>query len=165
MRKFTFAALAACILLTGCGNNRASSASGSDSDTSVSQPDVSKTPAEKAEELLAAVDFPEMAEVTADKLLAYYGIDEADVTEYKAYVAGAGVYPDEFGIFVLSDKAAADKVHESLTNRLEKQQSTYADYSPDEMYKFDDAVLVSSDNVVYYCVCADNAAAEDILLG
>ena len=67
MKKFTFAALAACILLTGCGNNGGESASTNDTSTVAT---AEKTPAEKTAAVLEAVEFPEMAEVTSDKLLA-----------------------------------------------------------------------------------------------
>ncbi len=160
MKKFTFAALAACILLTGCGNNGGeSSATG---DVSTVAP-AEKTPAEKTAEVLEAVELPEMAEVTADKLLAYYGIDEADVSDFSAYVAGAGVYPDEFGVFVAADTAAAEKIFEKLEKRIEKQKSTYADYAPDEMYKFEGAYLAMNGTHVSFAVCDDNDTAEEIL--
>ncbi len=160
MKKFTFAALAACLLLTGCGNNGGESAS--TGNTSNVAP-AAKTPAEKTAELMEAVELPEMAEVTSDKLLAYYGIEEADVTEFSAYVAGAGVYPDEFGVFVAADDEAAQKIFENLEKRIEKQKSTYADYSPDEMYKFDGAYLAVNGVNVSFAVCSDNDAAEEIL--
>lgn len=160
MKKFTFAALAACLLLTGCGNNGGESASTGDTST-VST--VAKTPAEKTAEVLDTVELPEMAEVTTDKLLAYYGIEEADVTDFSAYVAGAGVYPDEFGVFVAVDEAAAQKIFEKLEKRIEKQEKTYKDYSPDEMYKFEGAYLAVNGVNVSFAVCSDNDAAEEIL--
>lgn len=163
MRKFTFAALAACILLTGCGNNggESSSTGGDTSTVSVAE----KTPAEMTAELLETVELPEMSEVTADKLLAYYGIDEADVTEFSAYVAGAGVYPDEFGVFVAPDEEAAKRIYDALDERIDKQNATYADYSPNEMYKFDNYCLQRFGSTVSYAVCADNEAANEIFNG
>lgn len=160
MKKFTFAALAACVLLTGCGNNGGESASTGDTSTvSVAE----KTPAERTAELLDAVELPEMSEVTADKLLAYYGIEEADVTEFSAYVAGAGVYPDEFGVFEAVDTDAAERILEKLEKRIEKQEKTYKDYSPDEMYKFEGAYLAMNGTHVSFAICADNDTAEEIL--
>lgn len=165
MKKFTFAALAACILLTGCGNNGGSSASADNTGSASVNDSVAaeKTPAEKTAEVLEAVEFPEMAEVTADKLLAYYGIEEADIAEFSAYVAGAGVYPDELGVFVAVDKEAAKRVFDTIGERIEKQKETYKDYSPDEMYKFDDLCLIRTNEVVCYAVCADNETAYGIL--
>ena len=160
MKKFTFAALAACILLTGCGNNGGESASTNDTSTVAT---AEKTPAEKTAAVLEAVEFPEMAEVTSDKLLAYYGIEETDIAEFSAYVAGAGVYPDELGVFVAVDKDAAKRVFDTIGERIEKQKKTYKDYSPGEMYKFDDCCLICTNEVVCYAVCADNETAYGIL--
>lgn len=164
MKKFMLAALAACVLLTGCGNNSGSSEaqSGSSSAQSESQTTV-KAPAERTAELLEAVDFPEMAEVTSDKLMSYYGIDEADVVEFSAYVAGAGVYPDEFGVFTAVDADAAERIHDSLNARIDKQRAVYEDYSPDEAYKYSGAFVTIKDSSVAYCVCADNVSGKDIL--
>ncbi len=160
MKKFTFAALAACILLTGCGNNGGESASTDNASTVVA---AAKTPAEKTAELLEAVEFPEMAEVTTDKLLAYYGIEEADITEFSAYVAGAGVYPDELGVFVAVDKEAAERIFDALRERIDKQYDTYEFYSPDEMYKFEGAYLQKNGVNVSFAVCADNDTANEVL--
>lgn len=164
MKKLMFAALAACVLLTGCGNNSGSSEaqSGSSSAQSESQKTV-KTPAERTAELLEAVDFPEMAEVTSDKLLSYYGIDEADVKEFSAYVAGAGVYPDEFGVFTAVDADAAERIHDLLFARLDKQEAIYKDYSPDEAYKYSGSFVTVTGNSVAYCVCDDNTLGKNIL--
>ena len=60
-----------------------------------------------------------------------------------------------------SDTAAAIKT--SLDERVKKQRDSYADYKPDEMYKFDDCFVEADGNTVYYAVCADNSSAKDIL--
>lgn len=165
MKKFTFAALAACLLLAGCGNNGSESASTGDTSGTSTVAPAAKTPAEKTAAVLEAVELPEMAEVTAEKLLSYYGINEADVTEFSAYVAGAGVYPDEFGVFTASDAEAAERINEAIAKRIDKQYNTYKDYSPDEMYKFDDYILEVEGTTVIYAVCADNEAAAEALNG
>lgn len=166
MKKLMFAALAACVLLAGCTNNGGSSADSAQSGSSSAQSEAqktAKTPAERTAALLEAVDFPEMAEVTSDKLLSYYGIDEADVAEYSAYVAGAGVYPDEFGVFTAVDADAAERIHDLLFARLDKQEAIYKDYSPDETYKYSGSFVTVTGNSVAYCVCADNTSGMDIL--
>lgn len=162
-----FAALAACVLLTGCTNNGGSSADSAPSGSSSAQLDSRyhiTDPAERTAALLEAVDFPEMAEVTSDKLLAYYGIDEADVVNFSAYVAGAGVYPDEFGVFNAVDADAAERIQDLLYFHRDKQQAIYKDYSPDEADKYTDCFITVQRCSVVYCVCADNTVGRDILL-
>jgi hypothetical protein len=156
----------ACIMAAGCSNSSTAS-SGSSSESSSSENTASettnKTAAEKTAQLLEEVEFPSMVEVTSDKLSTYYKIEEDSVTEFSAYVCGSGAMPDEFGIFVAVDEDAAAEIKSALDTRIEKQTETYTDYTPDEMYKFDDCFVSVSGNTVVYAVCADNSAAKDIL--
>ena len=151
------AALLAVCMLTACGD----SSSGSSGSSTSSEAAVS--PAQRCENLLSAVDFPEMVEVTSDRLTVYYGFEEGDVTEFSAYICGSGAMPDEFGVFVTSGTDAAARVKSALETRIEKQRSTYADDTPEEMYKLEDSFVSVNGTTVCYAVCADNSAAEDIL--
>ncbi len=163
LKMFT-TALTAALLLTGCSGNDTSSAGESGNSAAGStESAIAATAAERTAELLTAVEFPGMAEVTEDRLNVYYGIDPASITEFSAYVAGAGAYPDEFGIFVAVDENAAADIEVSLNERIEKQKKTYADYSPDEMYKFDESFVIVDGCTVYFAVCADGDTAADIL--
>ncbi len=166
MKLFT-TALTAALLLTGCSGNDTSVASDSGASSNIAdgstESAIAATAAERTAELLTAVEFPGMAEVTEDRLSVYYGIDPASVTEFSAYVAGAGAYPDEFGIFVAVDETAAASIETALNERIEKQKNTYADYSPDEMYKFDESFVIADGSTVYFAVCADGTTAADIL--
>jgi len=161
--KMTIAALTmASLLLTGCGKDEAAETGEGTSEAAVQQTSA-KSPAEKTAELLDAVEFPEMVEVTSDKLLAYYLIDEADIADMSAYRVGSGAYPDQFGIFVAVDADAAGRVKSAIESYVESERSDFADYTPAEMYKFDDCFIKLNDNTVIYAVCADNAKAESIL--
>lgn len=167
MKLFT-TALTAALLLTGCsGNDTSVSSDGGAASSNIAdgsaESAIAATAAERTAELLTAVEFPGMAEVTEDRLAVYYNIDPAAVTEFSAYVAGAGAYPDEFGIFVAVDETTAASIENALNERIEKQKNTYADYSPDEMYKFDESFVKVDGSTVYFAVCADGATAADIL--
>lgn len=122
-------------------------------------PDISK----KTSALLEAIDFPEMTEVTADGLNLFFGIDEADVSEFSAYLCGSGAVPDEFGIFIVKDADAANRVAAALNERAERQRKMFKDYLPNEMYKFDDCFVEINGTVVTYAVCADNSKARELL--
>ncbi|MBE6902877.1 MAG: DUF4358 domain-containing protein [Ruminococcaceae bacterium] len=118
--KMTIAALTmASLLLTGCGKDEAAETGEGTSEAAVQQTSA-KSPAEKTAELLDAVEFPEMVEVTSDKLLAYYLIDEADIADMSAYRVGSGAYPDQFGIFVAVDADAAGRVKSAIESYVER---------------------------------------------
>lgn len=164
MKKFTMilAAACACLSFAGCGGNtssQANSAPDSSAEISVS----AKSAAERTAEVMETVELPEMVEVSSDRLMMYYKLDESTITEFSAYICGSGAMPDEFGVFTFTDADAATAGKEALEARIEKQRSTYADYTPDEMYKFDDCFVEADGNTVYYAVCADNSSAKDIL--
>lgn len=161
-KKLTIAALLAALLLTGCSNGGDSSGSSGSSDSSDSAEAL--TAAEKAEKLLAEVEFGgEMIEVEEDNMEFQLGFTADELTDYAAYVCGSGAVPDEFGVFTANSEDAAKEIKAALETRIEKQKSTYADYTPDEVYKFDDCFVKQNGNVVYYAVTADNSKAEEIL--
>lgn len=163
-KNITIAALAAALLLTGC-SNRNSSASGQSSASESSAADTEiKTAAEKADAVLAEITFSgEMVAVDSDTLEFRYGFTADGISDYAAYLCGSGAYPDEFGIFTADSSDKADEIKTALEKRIDNQKATYQDYTPDEMYKFDDCFVKQDGNTVYYAVTADNTKAADIL--
>ncbi|MCM1166672.1 MAG: DUF4358 domain-containing protein [Lachnospiraceae bacterium] len=120
--------------------------------------------AQKTSALMAAAELPTMTEAARGVLNVFYGIDEADVADFSAYLCGSGAFPDEFGIFAAVDGEAAKRIANALNERIEHQRKVFKDYTPDEMYKFDDCFVEINGSVVSYAVCADNSAARDILV-
>ena len=164
-KNIAIAALAAALLLTGCGNGNSSTA-GSDSSASdvSSESNTLTTAAEKADALLAGVTFSgEMVSIDGESMEFRLGFTSEGLTDFAAYVCGSGAYPDEFGVFTAESSEKAAEIKTALDKRIETQKATYSDYTPDEMYKFDDCFVKQDGNTVYYAVTADNAKAEEIL--
>ncbi len=158
------AVLAAAAILTGCSKtensgNSANSGGSSSSATSA----VSQSPSEKTTKLLTEVEFPEMVEVSADKLEVYFGISADKVDDFSVYICGSGAMPDEFGIFLAKDASAAAEIEQLLKDRIDYQTETYRDYTPQEAYKLEDSFVSVSGNTVIYAICADNTKAGEIL--
>ena len=123
-----------------------------------------RTAKEKAEKLLADVEFAgEMVEVTDENMELRLGFTADGLTDYVAYTCGSGAFPDEFGVFVAESQTKANEVKTALESRIETQKSTYQDYTPEEMYKFDDCFVKLNGTTVYYAITADNTKAEEIL--
>lgn len=163
-KNITIAALAAALLLTGCSNgNSSSSGQSSASESSAADTEI-KTAAEKADAVLAEITFSgEMVAVDSDTLEFRYGFTADGISDYAAYLCGSGAYPDEFGIFTADSSDKADEIKTALEKRIDNQKATYQDYTPDEMYKFDDCFVKQDGNTVYYAVTADNTKTADIL--
>ena len=111
-----------------------------------------------------AIEFPEMAELTADDLI-YYGYDlsAADVEDMTFVLAGSGITADEVCIIKLVDAAKADAVVTMMKARRDEVKNTAASYTPDEVEKLDTAVIGSKGAYVYYACTNDNAKAKEIL--
>lgn len=154
-----FAAVMICAALTGCGNSSESSTPAQSTEGLAAEGGLdSKTAA-----LMDSVEHPEMVSVKTDTVKDRFGIEEADVSELSAYICGSGAMPDEFGIFRAADADAAKRIVEALDKRIERQRKTFQDYTPAEMYKFDDCFVETSGNVVIYAICADNSKAKELL--
>lgn len=167
-KKSLIAILTAAMLLTGCsGGNSASSdapSGGSQSGASQTAEAAAKTAAEKASAMLAEIKFGgEMVPVDGESMEFRLGFSADGLTDYAAYTCGSGAYPDEFGIFTADTEDRAKEIKSALEKRIETQKDTYRDYTPEEMYKFDDCFVSIKGTTVYYAVTADNTAAADIL--
>lgn len=166
MKKILAASvILAAALLAGCSGDNSSPSSSDSTPTSQSTPaQSSASPAEKAASLLKSVEFAgEMVAVEADNMEFQLGFSNEGLTEFAAYVCGSAAAPDEFGVFSAETGDKASEIKTALEKRIEKQKATYADYSPDEMYKFDDCFVKQDGNLVYYAITADNAKAAEIL--
>lgn len=165
MRIAAAAALAAAMTLAaGCANT-AGSGEQSGAESGATSEAEAKSAADSVSELEGKIELPSMAEVTSDNLHTFLGIDPEKVTEFSARICASGAMPDEFGVFVAADGEAAEELVSVLENRIEKQRDTYKDYTPDEMYKFDDCFARRDGERVFYAICADNELAADILKG
>ncbi len=102
-------------------------------------------------------------EKTADNIGAFYDVDVSAVTDMSVLVCGSGAYPDELAVFKFTDGEAAKAGMEAVQKRLDSQTELYADYTPDEMYKLEDAFIFTRDNWVAMAVCSDNARAKEII--
>lgn len=156
------AALTAALLLTGCSGGNTSSVTSQSSQSS--QTETAKTAAEKAAALLAEVEFAgEMVEIDSETMDFRLGFSTEGLTDYAAYICGSGAVPDEFGVFTADTAERAEEIKTALEKRIETQKDTYRDYTPEEMYKFDDCFVKQNGNTVYYAVTADNTTAAEIL--
>lgn len=161
-KTFTAAALLAALLLAGCSNSGTSGAG--DSSSAAASETASLSAQEKAEKVLADIEFNgEMVAIDGENMELRLGFTSDGLTDYAAYACGSAALPDEFGVFVAESEDKAAEIKTALEKRIETQKDTYKDYTPEEMYKFDDCVVAQNGTTVYYAITADNSKAESIL--
>lgn len=161
-KTFTAAALLAALLLAGCSNSGTSGAG--DSSSATASETASLSAQEKAEKVLADIEFNgEMVAIDGENMELRLGFTSDGLTDYAAYACGSAALPDEFGVFVAESEDKAAEIKTALEKRIETQKETYKDYTPEEMYKFDDCVVAQNGTTVYYAITADNSKAESIL--
>lgn len=161
-KTFTAAALLAALLLAGCSNSGTSGAG--DSSSAAASENAFLSAQEKAEKVLADIEFNgEMVAIDGENMELRLGFTSDGLTDYAAYACGSAALPDEFGVFVAESEDKAAEIKTALEKRIETQKETYKDYTPEEMYKFDDCVVAQNGTTVYYAITADNSKAESIL--
>ncbi len=161
-KTFTAAALLAALLLAGCSNSGTSGAG--DSSSAAASETASLSAQEKAEKVLADIEFNgEMVAIDGENMELRLGFTSDGLTDYAAYACGSAALPDEFGVFVAESEDKAAEIKTALEKRIETQKDTYKEYTPEEMYKFDDCVVEQNGTTVYYAITADNSKAESIL--
>ena len=159
MKKSIIAiALLTAIMLTGCGGNE--EAVEANATVSVA---AASSPVDITAAIMAEIEIPSAMEKSAENIGAYYDVDIATVAEMSVYICGSGAYPDELAVFKFNDEASAQAGAEAVKSRLESQTAIYKDYTPAEMYKLEEAVLITEGNWVAFAACADNARAKEII--
>ena len=93
------------------------------------------------------------------------GIDVSKIKEFSYYVCASGAYPDEIAVFRFDSSDSAASAVAAVSDRLEYQKKTYKDYTPDEYYKLEGAIIAQSGEWLYYIVTSDNSKAETIVKG
>lgn len=158
MKKSLIAiAISTMLMLTGCnGGEEAVEANATVQVADASAADITNA-------VMAEIEIPSAMEKTADKLDGYYDIDVTTIAEMSMFVCGSGAYPDELAVFRFNDEAGAKAGAEAVQSRLDGQIAVYKDYTPDEMYKLDEAVIITEGNWVVFAACADNARAKEII--
>ena len=123
-------------------------------------------PADITAAVTAQIEIPSAVEKTMTSLLNYYyDADEALLEDMSLIICASGAFPDELAVFKLKNADDADTVIEFIDTRLRGKFTDFRDYTPNEMYKLDGAVIGTRGRYVYYIVCSDNSRAESIIKG
>ena len=145
--------------LTACGDG-SSSESGSKSSNSAES---SKSVTEIADELRNSITFKDdLNPLEEDMYEKLYGVTADSYNSAKIYIGG-GTYAEEIACFEAKDEASLETIKNAINKRIETMKQSSKDYTPEEMGKLEDPVIVTKGNCVYMCISDDNAKAKEII--
>jgi len=163
-RSLIAAAALSAVLMTACGNEPSVPAEATVSETSSAEnPAVSVTAADITAAVTAEIEIPSAVEKNADNIGAFYDVDTSAVTDMSVLICGSGAYPDELAVFKFTDGEAAKTGAEAVQKRLDDQTELYKDYTPDEVYKLEDAFVITKGEWVIMSICSDNSRSKEII--
>ena len=101
-------------------------------------------------------------DLASERLLALYGIEEADVLESACFVTMDGVFPDEIVMIKAADSEAADRIESKLNTRLDEIKVQSQSYDPENYAIAQECKVLREGNVVALFMSAKHADMEAI---
>lgn len=136
----------------------------SDPDTGSAEAAAEVSAADITSAIMAEIEIQSAVEKTVDDFGAFYDVDPGIIEDISVFICGSGAYPDELAVFKCVSNTA-DECEKAIKKRLESQLALYKDYTPDEVYKLEDAVIIKKDRWVIFIACSDNSRAKEIAEG
>lgn len=118
-----------------------------------------------AQSLLNDITYEDqLTKVEGNMFQMIYGISQEDIEEYEAYVS-TGATAEEIAVIKAKDEATAESMEEKLTERVEAQKNSFANYIPKEVEKLEEAVVYQEGVYVVLSISNDDEKAEKIISG
>ena len=157
LKMFIAAALAPIMLLAGCNSN---DGAGTDA------PAANVPPTEIVNAVLTEIPIASGIEKSKEDIPDFYSnIDLSQIESAAFVICASGAYPDEIAVMKCTDSSAAAAVKSALEKRLEDQTELYSTYTPDEMYKLENAKVYTTGNYAVFIAVSDNDKAKEIVDG
>ena len=116
-----------------------------------------------AQSLLNDITYEDqLTKVEGNMFQMIYGISQEDIEEYEAYVS-TGATAEEIAVIKAKDEATAESMEEKLTERVEAQKNSFANYIPKEVEKLEEAVVYQEGVYVVLSISNDDEKAEEII--
>ena len=117
------------------------------------------------EQIIADLKVEGAMDLAPQRLLALYGIEEADIAQSACYVTMDGVFPDEIVMIKAVDSAAADRIEEKLGVRLDEIKVQSQSYDPENYAIAQECSVQRVGNTVALFMSPNHNAMEKIFTG
>ncbi|MCL1823206.1 MAG: DUF4358 domain-containing protein [Oscillospiraceae bacterium] len=158
MKKVLLVTLALILLLSGCESD------GNTNGESNAAALESVSPQTIAESIFESIEIPASVQKTKEELPDFIGgLDISNIHQIAYFICASGASPDELLIikFNHADDAANAKSH--VQTRLDSRKKDFQDYRPDEMVKFNGALVQINANWLFFYITEDNAKVKEII--
>lgn len=114
--------------------------------------------------LLNEISYTDSLSEMSPDLMSYLfpDINPTDVAEQYIYIS-TGSTAEELAVFRAVDDAAAERIEEGLSARIEMQMESFTDYVPLEVKRLEDAVLKRQGTCVILSVSGEPDKAKEIM--
>ena len=169
-KRIICAALLAAMVCTAasCGDNKpaesVTSTTAAAQTDNVTQSDFTASDVTKA--ILDEVPIHSAFEKSASSTVDEFDLDDdmAGKLVDSSYVIGSTDSPEEMAVFRFDSADTAESAVAKAQEKLERQENYYRNYSPEEAYKLDDAVIEQSGEWLFYLITGNNTRAKEIAL-
>lgn len=114
------------------------------------------------EQIISELAIEGALDLASERLLALYGIEEADITESACFVTMGGVFPDEIVMIKAVDGDAADRIEAKLNTRLDEIKVQSQSYDPENYAVAQECKVLREGNTVALFMSAKHADMEAV---
>ncbi len=111
-----------------------------------------KTAEEVAEGVVQSFDVNDLVKVKKNRIKEEFGMDLTTVDSCVYYASESVMNVSELMIIKLKEDVNADEIMNIISVRLDKKQTLFEGYAPEQSALLKDAVLKQSRGFVFYCV-------------
>ncbi len=83
-----------------------------------------------------------------------------DVEAITVYVSSSGATASELTVIKLKDKASVSGAKTAVEKRITSLQKNFENYVPSEMYRIKNAIIISKDRYLFFCIADNNEKME-----
>ncbi len=114
------------------------------------------------EQIISDLSIDGALDLAPERLLALYGIEEADIFESACFITMGGVFPDEIVMIKATSSDSADRIEAKLSTRLDEIKVQSQSYDPENYAIAQECKVLREGNTVALFMSAKHADMEAI---
>lgn len=109
------------------------------------------------------ITFPEMVDISFDRVDDYYEIDVDAIEEVELIIAGSGASPEEILVVKFKESSDAQSFKSKMDNRLTQISTLFANYgSPESADHIQNCKIEVKNQYAFFAICENSDVALQI---